>query len=38
MPYSQKVQDPGPLQTERLPNGDRKLLRNLVAKLDDGVT
>ena len=38
MPSPSKVQEPGPLQTERLPNGDRKLLRNLVVKLDDGVT
>ena len=34
-----KVQeDPGPLQIERLPNGNRKLIRNLVVKLDDGTT
>ena len=32
-----KVQSPpGPLQTERLPDGRRFLLRNLVVKLDDG--
>ena len=32
-----KVQSPpGPLQTERLPDGRRVLLRNLVVRLDDG--
>ena len=27
---------PGPLQTERLPNGNRKLIRKLEVKLNDG--
>ena len=32
-----KVRDPpGPLRTERLPNGRRKLIRNLVVKLEGG--
>ena len=31
-------EDPGPLQIERLPNGNRELIRNLVVKLDDGTT
>ena len=32
-----KVQDPpGPLRTERLANGNRVLIRNLVVKPDDG--
>ena len=32
-----KVQDPpGPLRTERLSNGSRKLIRHLVVKLEDG--
>ena len=32
-----KVQpDPGPLQTERLPSGRRKLIRSLAVKLNDG--
>ena len=32
-----RVQDPpGPLRTERLSNGSRKLIRNLVVKLEDG--
>lgn len=31
-----RVKDPpGPLQTERLPGGNRKLLRRLVVQLDD---
>lgn len=34
-----KVRDPpGPLRTERLPNGRRKLIRNLVVRLEDGTT
>lgn len=34
-----KVQDPpGALQTERLGNGNRKLIRALVVKLNDGTT
>ena len=34
-----KVQDPpGPLRTERLPNGNRVLIWNLVVELDDGTT
>ena len=34
-----KVQDPpGPLRTERLPNGNRNLIRNLLVELDDGTT
>lgn len=32
-----RVQDPpGPLRTERLPNGNRMLIRNLVVKSDHG--
>ena len=33
-----KVKDPGPLQTERLPNGNRKLIRKLVVEVDYDTT
>ena len=35
MPPTGVQSPPGPLQTERLPNGNRKLIRNLIVKLND---